>query len=723
MARKPDPDALSMISKPLETESRNVEDMLTEARERSMDALEGWRENFDLSDDDVRFTEGLNQWSAADAQERNGRPMLTLNTVPQFIGQLVGEQRQNSPSIHVHPDDDLAAKAKFAVGEGKTLRSVDGATVLEGMIRAIEYKSGAEAWYDKAISHAYDGAFGWLRVYTQYANQKDFDQRLLIGGIKNRWSALIDPTFQQPDAHDMGYAFIHSEVPRREFERRYPKAMQGTLTDEKQRQFWQNNDTITVTEYMTREAEERTLLLLGMGDEPQRMEYLDEVKDDLQQMQAQGWQVIRERKVVDWVAVWRKITAFSLLEGPIKLPFTSIPLIPVFGRERNLRDGRTLYSSIVRHAKDAKRMENFWLSAATERVSMAPKAPWLLTDDAIEGHEDQWERLNAGNPAYLTYNAGAEKPDRQPGPQMPAAEVQMAATMGQMVKSTMGMYDANLMQVGDETSGKALNARQHQVRAATFEFTDNLNWALRRIGLLLIEAIPKIYDTERKVSMRGKDGSSELVNVNQQIPDIDPATGEQRRDAEGELMFNVINGLGQGEFGVIVSAGPSYATQRQEAAETSMQLIQAAPNLAPAMADTMVENMDFPGADKSARRLKAGLMQTAPWMLTAAEKDELAEEMGGGEQVGPDGQPMPEQPDPAAEMQAAMAELQMKVAAKDADASMATADAKIATAEATKAKAQADMAEQAVRMQALQMSPPQQPPNLPTAQMPNGGGA
>jgi hypothetical protein len=719
-AYKDDPDGLSMVGKPLTTEAHSDEDVLAEARERSVIAAQGWRENFDLAEDDVRFTEGLNQWTDGDAAERKGRPMLTLNTVPQFIGQLVGEQRQNRPSIHVHPADDYGAKVEYQIGEGKTTRKVKGASILEGIIRSIEFNSGAEAHYDKAHAHSLDGAFGWLRVGTRYANNRDFDQELFISSVKNRWSVLIDPDIQEPDGHDMAYGFLSTDIPRREFDRRWPDARIGSLSDEAERQAWlYNQDSVRVSEYMTREAETRTLLLFAKDGEPARMEYLDEVKDVLDELQAEGFKVIRERKVVSWCCYWRKITAWSVLEGPIKLPFTSVPLIPVFGRERNLRDGRTLYSSIVRHSKDAKRMENYWLTAATERIGSAPKAQWLVTDEAIEGYQHEWERLNTGNPAFLKYNSGAEKPEKMPGALMPAAEVQMAATMGQMVKSTMGMYDANLMEVGTETSGKALNARQHQVRAATYEFTDNLSWAIRRAGLLLVEAIPKIYDTERVMRLRNEDGSGEWVKVNQVV--TDQQTGKEV----------VINGLGQGEFDVAVQAGPSYATQRQEAADGQAGLIQAAPEIfAPVMADIMAENQDWPQADKAARRIRMQMLQVSPHLLTEAEKQELAEEMGpppGEQQIDPaTGQPIPgapggAPPDPAAAMQAQMQEIALKVADSQAQADMAEAEAKMATADATKATAEATKAKAAADMAKAQYDMAMIGQPKPAPQQPNGG--
>ena len=710
---KKKPDAYSMQGKPLPPEKMNEDDVLRIARQRAADTQSFWQENFDRAEKSVRFTEG-EQWEAGERAERGGRPCLTLNTLPSFIEQVAGSQRQSRPAIKVIPGDDHGAEMEFIEGR-KTQRKIAGAEVYGGIIRAIEQNSGAEAHYDTAFEHTLDGGLGWLRVYTRYASAKDFDQELLIRAVRNRWSVLIDPMAQEPDASDMAFAFIGDEMRKSEFTRRYPEARLGDVVDGARVSYWMRDDLVRVAEYFTREAKTRELLLFSNGQTAYADDLPEGVFDGETLIGVTGEDgapisVIRRRKVVTWCVYWRKITAWETLEGPTQLPFSTIPVIPVMGRRRDYRDGTFKLSSLIWPAMDAKRMENYWLSAATERVALSPKAPWIATAEAIEGHERAWENANRGNPAVLVYNEGTTPPQRADVSAMPVAELQMASTMSDRVKSTIGMFNPSLGEDSSEKSGRAIALRQRQADNGTFAFVDNLSRALRRIGLLLIEAIPKIYDTERVMRLRNEDGTSAWVKVNQVV------TGP-----DGEA---VVNALGQGEFDVVVDTGPSYATQRQEAAEGQMAFLQINPQAAPLIGDKIVRNMDWPGADGIADRL---IRTVPPQVLTPQEREELAQDQG-QEQAGPDGQPMPPSPEEqqamaqeqAMQMQAQMAELQMQAAQAETQAKVAKAEAEMETAAATKAKAAADMAEQEVRMAALRMS--MQPPVLPTAPMPSQEG-
>jgi len=692
-------DAFAMEPRPEQARKLNDDDMLRLARERAVAAQDWWQKNHNLSGHDVDFVEG-DQWSAQDLQQRAGQPSLSINGLAAYVEQVTGEQRQNRPAINVRAADDLGASQQYTVGDGKTTRKVAGAELYSGIIRAIEFNSGAEAHYDAVHRHAVEGGFGYLRVLTRYANGRDFDQELLIKRIKNRWSVLMDPDFEEPDAADANYVFVGKDMLRTEFDRRYPSARVGDLTDEKQQSFWSASlEKVRVTEYFTREPIDRELLLFTNG----QTAYLDEVKDVVDDLERQGVTIARRRKLVDWCVYWRLITAWEVLEGPIKLPFRTIPIIPVFGRERNLKSGETVYSSLIRHAKDPQRMSNYWWSAATARIGNAPKSQWVADAESIEGYENEWARANdASGPAVLRYN-GDTPPRREPPPPMPVAEVQMATGMSSLVRDTIGIGSPGMADVSSDASGKALRTRQAVANTGTFAFTDNLSLAMRRIGLLLVEAIPKIYDTERVVAMLGEDRhSASWAKVNQIV--VDEETGRE----------TVINALGTGEYDVNVTTGPTYATLREEAADGQMQLLQIAPNLAPVIGDIIAENMDWPQAKRVAERIRRSI---PPQLLSPEEQKDLQEDQQ--PQVGPDGQPQPSPEEQAAQQQAEMAQAQqqaaMQVLQAETAAKMAKAQADTATAQAKAKAAEADMLEATLKMQALQagglLALKQQPPS------------
>ncbi len=636
-------------------DSTSVEDRLQLARERAVSAQLGWKHNFDAAQADIVYLAG-NQWPEAIKKQREeeGRPCLTLNKLPQFIDQVIGDQLQNRPAIHVHPvEDSQGAKVSNVTGN----QDYDLAELYQYLIRNIEYTCNAEAHYDRAFQHAVEGGFGWLRVLTSYANDHTFDQDIKITSVKNRFAVLMDPDCVEPDCSDANYCFVSERMTLKKFRKKYPGKRTGDLSDADRGEYswWCGDDHIRVAEYFYRVPVTREVVLLSDG----RTVFLDQIEGALQQLQQSDITITRRRKVETYKVMWEKITAYDVLEGPTEWVGSTIPVTPVLGKEITIGD-KTYYRGLIRFAKDGQSMHNFWMSAATERVALAPKAPWTAPYEAIEGFEEEWAHANRENRSVLRYNTlpNGDRPQRQQPAQMPAAELQIAMSMTDEIKATIGIYDASVGDQGNETSGRAILARQRQGDRGTFAYIDNLSKAIRRIGQILLEIIPKVYDTERVVRMRFEDESGDYVRINQVVLDT---SGNEIK----------INDISAGRFDVTIKAGPSYQTQRMEAADSLMQFVQAMPAAGGVIMDLIAKNMDWPGANEIAERLRKVL---PPGILSQKEMMEDSE----GEE--------PPQPTPAEQAAMEMAQLQSQ-------AEQAKAQAEIAAAQAKTAEAQAKIAE------------------------------
>lgn len=642
---------------PIQTRDGNTEeDILREARDRARHGEDAWSFNYDEAKHDVTFLSGT-QWPDKERQTREveGRPALTLNQLPKFLDQILGDQRQNRPSIKIHAVDEMASK-KVASMSGKEYSLAE---TYEGLIRNIEYTCGAESAYDTAFQHAVESGFGWLRVLTDYSDLDVFDQDIKIKAIRDRFSVLIDPRAQEVDGSDMNWAFVTEVMSKKEFNKRYPDAVIGELTGDNN--WWLSEESVRVAEYFTREPITRTLLMLSDG----RTVYKDEVKDVLDELQAKGITIKRERKVKTYKVQWRKITAWETLEGPIDWAGSSIPIIPVWGKDI-IVNGQPIYRGLIRHAKDAQRMHNYWMTTVTERIALAPKAPWVGPASAFEGYENFWNEANRKNLAYLPYNDRAQQaPVRTQNAPMPTAELQMAMQGIDEIKNTVGMFDASLGQHSNETSGRAILARQKEGDTGTFAFVDNLTRAIRRCGKIVIELIPQIYDSERMIRMRFPDGSGDNVTINQTI--IDVQTGEEV----------LVHDISVGKYDVVVTTGPSYNTQRMEAADSLMQFVQAVPQAGQVAGDLIAQSMDWPMADELAIRLKKLL---PPNMLDPKEMEESG--------ITP---PPPPPPDPKVQQ----LQMQMQISQQEAQANMQIEQLKLEQekikTQALLAKSQADV--------------------------------
>ena len=98
----------------------------------------------------------------------------------------------------------------------------------------------------------------------------------------------------------------------------------------------------------------------------------------------------------------------------------------------------------------------------------------------------------------------------------------------------IGLYDASLGARSNETSGRAIMARQREGDVSTFHFIDNVRRSIRHTGRILLDLIPRVYTGQRIVRVLGEDGKRpqnvQLGNLAQQphpmVPGA-PARGPQ----------------------------------------------------------------------------------------------------------------------------------------------------------------------------------------------------
>lgn len=603
------------------------------ARERYEESETAEYDNRLLALDDLRCLNG-EQWPDAIRKEReaDSRPCLTLNRLPGFVDQVVGDQRQNRPRIKVRPVDDKS--------------DPEIAKILEGLIRNIEYTSHADSAYDTAFENAANNGFGYFRILKEYAGKDTFEQDLLIRRIKNPFSVRFDPNAQEADKSDAEWCFVEEVIRKKEFERRFPKATWPseweTSSTGSAYTGWFMTDKVRIAEYFIRASVEKAIVQLGSGAVMTKDDYNDMVRQANIQMPSllsdlvpsqhpdipPPFKIVKERMSKSFEVKQYIISGSEVLEGPKKWDSEYIPIIPVLGKELVV-DGKSILRGVVRNAKDPQRMYNYWRSAITEVVALAPKSPYMATPEQIEGHETLWSSAHRKSLPYLLYNnTGAPMPQRQvPGTIPQGAFTEAQAAVDDM-KATTGIYDASLGSRSNETSGKAIIARQREGDVATFVFIDNLSRAIQHAGRILVEMIPKVYDTERIIRIMNIDGTDKSIPINK--------TGIDRSG-----MPVILNDITVGKYDVVVEAGPSYTTQRQDAAESILGFMQATPSQAPLMADLAAKNMDWPDAQEISARLK----KTLPPGLAEPEEGE---------------QPPQPQPNPQVEMEQAKMQMEEK---------------------------------------------------------------
>lgn len=541
--------------------------------------------------DDQQFR-ASNQWPLAVRAEReaDGRPCITINRLPVFIRQVTNQQRQSKPAITINPVDSGS--------DPKT------AEVLQGIIRHIEITSQADIAYDTACDHQVTIGRGFFRVIAEWNDANPWEQDIKIKRIRNPFTVYFDPACTEADYHDARYAFIVEDMPKDEFVALYGEEiarhaeMFASIGDRSPD--WMPEGRVRVAEYYyVEETKEKISLLSNGSEQPTAV-----VKEPAfaQLLEESGITVVRARTITRRQVKWAKITGAAVLEQG-DWPGKWIPIIPVLGDEIDL-NGEVDLRGMVRDAKDPQRMYNYWVSAETETIALAPRSPFVGAAGQFEGYQDKWKLANRRNFPYLEYNPTDVAGTPIPPPQRNAIEPPIAAIVAATkqsdndLKAVTGIYDASLGERGPQEAARAIMARQKQSDIANINWIDNLARSMRALGRILLDLIPHIYDTPRVMRVLGIDDKPKLVMVHAGNPGDAP---QQEDLAEG---IQGIYDLSVGRYDVTVTVGPSYQSKRQESVEAITAFIQAFPPAAPAVGDVLAENMDWPGAAVIAKRLR-----------------------------------------------------------------------------------------------------------------------
>lgn len=573
---------------PEEVEKERVKGFLTLAMKRWRLCAEAESENRKDALDDLKFLTG-EQWTPdiKNQRELDGRPCLTMNRLPQFVRQVTNEQRQQRPSVQVNP-----------VGDGA---DTDTAEILQGMVRHIEVNSDAEIAYDTAFETMVGSGWkGYIRICSDYVSDESDEQELQIKRVKNAFNVYSDPAAVEPDECDARFKFVVEDIPIDEYKQQYGGTDAASLTDFSSigddAPEWATKDSIRVAEYWYVTTSDKKKAYLEDGS-------LVDSEAVPEGAKVQNW-----RNYVSKTVRCAKINAIEIIDE-WDWPGSSIPLVPVIGDDYEV-DGKRKLSGLVRHAKDAQRSRNFFVSAAAEMIALAPRSPYLAPEGSIENHETEWRDANRRNLAVLTHKVYDAEGRQLPVPQRVQFDPQIA-TLFQLtaisendLKATTGIYDASLGEKGPDESGKAILARQKQSDVSTLNYSDNLARSLKAVGKILIEVIPHFYDTPRVQRIIKPDQTHSQVGIfnSQNLPNGMNAQSVQ--DLPDMQAVKKIYDIGVGRYDVTVNVGPNYQTKRQEAQATMLEFIRVFPQSAPIVGDLVAQNSDWPGAKEIAKRLK-----------------------------------------------------------------------------------------------------------------------
>lgn len=584
--------------KPVEGEPVSEEEgakIVAEARE-NLECVIGAESDYrEQAIEDLNFRVGR-QWPDTIKNQRDIRkqPCLQFNLIPKFVRQVTGDARQNVPGINVVPENSLASQ--------------EVAEVLKGVIRYIEHDSVASYVYSKGLDQSAAAGRGYWRVDTEYEDDESFNQTIKILPIANPLAVYYDPLAVGPCYENGQWCAVRQWVSKKLFEREYPgkngepAALEGAPGKQID---WYNNGAVCVAEYWRKEPVNEILLELEVYPEspdplapaPPAFTTVITEKEMLEKYANVKIVQKRRRTVKRAKVVCYTITGTEVLEKR-EWPSKYIPIIPVLGEELNV-DGKDYLSGIIRDMKDPQRAYNYWMTMMTEQIALAPKVPWLVTDAMIAPYLSEWDTVNDANYPYLRYKPDPAQqggPQRPTPPQLSQGYAQMLQIAQGALNDTSGIFKPALGQESNETSGRAILARQKEGDTGSYVYIANWLLSVQYTGKIIVDLIPKIFDAERVAMVLDEKGDMNQVPLNQPF---------EAQGATPEEKIKKIYDVRQGRYGVRVTSGPSYATKRQESANSMLEFVRIYPQAAPVIGDKLARMMDWEGAEEIADRLEA----------------------------------------------------------------------------------------------------------------------
>jgi Phage P22-like portal protein len=498
-----------------------------------------WHDIREASKEDMRYVSG-DPWDPKEKRARQAvnRPCLVMDELGQYVNAPINEVRQNPRAVQVIPE-----------GSGANDKTANHRA---NIIRGIEYRSEAQQAYITGFENAIQRSYGYWRINTQFVADSSFDQEIVIRRIPNPDTVYLDPDCKHADCSDGKDAFVIDLKPKREFQKRWPKAKMVDFTIDIQEALpsWIKEDEIQVAEYWKSEEKERKLLLVDGGRTGPLAMFEDELPTGFSGKIMKD-RLVRVPKITQYITNGVEILEEHEWAGKF------IPLVPVFGKELWVDDGsgsKRVLLSLIRLARDPYMLYCYYRTTEAEIISMTPKTPYIGVEGQFTEHEKEWQQANTTPLAYLQYKAKTNATGETvlPPPARPAYSPQIepmemgAESARRSIMTATGISPLpTAAQRVNEKSGVAIERIQSQANQGTYHFLDNYDRALMYSGRIIDDLIDKIYDTERQVPIRKMNEEHSLLTVN------DP------KDAD--------TNLSTGKHGITISVGPEYESQREQA--------------------------------------------------------------------------------------------------------------------------------------------------------------
>lgn len=542
------------------------------------------------------------QWDPRTVAKMGDKYRGTFDKCNVVVNGIVGEMDAADFDIKIRPSGGDATK--------------ELAKTYDGLIRNIETMSNASRVYASAGRDMVATGLGGWEVKMDWIDADSFDQDFVIDWIPDYVNRVwFDAASIQQDASDARHVFILDNLSPDEYEEQFPEGSKQSIGSDKAYDTFEHKpDFITVGRIIYRQPVSKALVQMTDGSVYERDDDFASIVDE---MAEQGITVQREREKKSYKIVSRLFDGGAFLTEPQDTVFKDLPIIPTYGNF-NVADGKIIYKGAIRDLMDAQRAYNTFRSAEVENVALSPPDALMIsrTQAKIPADLAAFENMSvsAQRAYFYTPDPSAPPPFRVGGAVIQGGVQQAIQNSLDDIATTASRSPLANGEGGNGMSGVAIQSLQNKMDTGTIHYFRPQEIAICRTAVVIVNALPVAYDSTSQKRILGEDGSYEMVELNKSVVDLDT-----KRTVK-------LNDLSQGKYDVTCSVGKAFKNRQQESVEAFSQLSQFIPGFGELTADLQLKNIEAPGADLAAERIRGRLIQsgTIPEsQLTDEERAEL----------------------------------------------------------------------------------------------------
>ncbi len=561
-----------------------------------------------------------------------GKPAIEFPILEAYISRLRGEFSKQQPQIDVHAAEGLA------VGhvDDEYLKLLK---VIQAHLNEIFFEADNDEFSYDIYSDTLAGGYSVAKVYSDYVNEKSFQQKICIERVRNPTMCGFDPLAVKSHKGDGRYCFELSPMSQEEFaeEFGYDKAKNFNFTRSLDGFNWtyKNQDTkvVLIADYYVKVERKTTMFRIAENDldiptSMTQREYNRLVRtwDKIEQIPV----VLEKRTSIETQIDRYRICQNEVLDH-VETSYTMLPLVFIDGNSvmvQNTQGGQIeqMTRPFVYHAEGAQRLMNFAGQTVGQELEDMPRNTYMVPVAGIpEAYVKQYQNPQiAGTLAYHQYDPKTGKDlnppqvvQRQPTP--PLVQETFAGSQN-ITQQILGAYDSVLGTNDKQISGVAIQQGAMQSNAAAIPYLVGFIKGLQRCAEIIIHLMPLFYTTPRSIPIRLANGKRDYQIINAPYPKVDKQKqmvqkaqqmgmggGQEIENEEEEesnsdeyenaIMFN----YDPHDINVKIEAGVNAAIEKQVSMEQLTNLMGVSESFKAFMEQkglpVLIENMDIRGIE------------------------------------------------------------------------------------------------------------------------------